>query len=82
MATQEVSTSRRERWYEERLQGAETPRQEFDILTGRLAADVKRLPEELHHGIYEAAADALRGILGDVNEAMVSFGPAKGMARS
>lgn len=61
----------RERYYEELLEGASSPKERFEVLRARLAADVKRLPDELRDGAYASAGDALKGVIeaiGDVIE--------------
>jgi hypothetical protein len=69
-----ASSSFRERYYAEELEAAETPKEQFEVLRSRLAADVKRLPEDLRHGVYEDAASALKGIIEAVQDAMGDLG--------
>lgn len=64
------NTAFRERWYEQELEAAPSPKAEFEVLRSKLAADVKRLPEELRDGAYQVAVDALRGVIEAVEDAM------------
>ncbi|AXH66347.1 hypothetical protein SEA_SATIS_188 [Streptomyces phage Satis] len=67
-----VNTEFRARWYERELEAAPDPKAEFEVLRSKLAADVKRLPEELRDGAYQVAVDALRGVIEAVEDAMGS----------
>jgi hypothetical protein len=69
-----ANTTYREEWYEKLLEAEETPKGQFEVLRGRLAADVKKLPEELQYGAYEDAVSALRGIIEAVNDALEDIG--------
>jgi hypothetical protein len=60
----------REDWYKSKLEGAATPKDAFEVLRGRLAASVKRLPEELQYGAYATAVDALKGVIEAVEDAI------------
>jgi hypothetical protein len=64
----------RERYYQELLDSEDTAKGKFEILRSRLAADAKKLPEELQHGAYEDAAKALSGIIEAVGDALEDLG--------
>jgi hypothetical protein len=61
-------TDGRNRWYERQIELASTPQEEFEILRGKLLADIKRLPEEFRDGVYENAIEALRGVIEGVGD--------------
>lgn len=65
----------REDWYETKLEQATTPKDTFDVLRGRLAASVKRLPDELQPGAYASAADALKSVIEAVEDALEDMRP-------
>lgn len=69
-----VLTAYRGKWYEERLRQAPTPKDQFDILRGQLAAGVKKLPVELHDGTYQQAVSALKGVIEAVEDALEDIG--------
>lgn len=67
------NTENRQRYYEELLDEAASPKETFEVLRSKLAADVKRLPADLRDGAYASAADALKSVIeavGDVIEDM------------
>lgn len=67
-------TPYREKWYERRLEQAETPKDEFEVLRSQFAASVKKLPAELHDGTYQQAVSALRGVIEAVEDALEDIG--------
>lgn len=69
-----VNTQFREQWYQNLLEAEENPKGKFEILRSRLAADTKKLPEELQYGVYEDAVKALSGIIEAVNDALEDIG--------
>lgn len=68
------NSGKREEWYEALMETASTPQRKFDILRGRLAADVKRLPENLRPGAYEEASRALEGVIDAIGDALADAG--------
>lgn len=65
----------REDWYEAKLEEAATPKEQFDVLRGRLAASAKRLPDELQHGAYANAVSALKGVIEAIEDALEDVWP-------
>jgi DNA repair exonuclease SbcCD ATPase subunit len=65
----------REDWYEARLEEAATPKEQFDVLRGRLAASAKKLPDELQHGAYANAVGALKGVIEAIEDALEDVRP-------
>jgi hypothetical protein len=72
---QQRSTGKREKYYEELLEGAESPKERFEVLRSRFLADVKRLPDGLRDGAYASAADALKGVIEAVGDAIEDIRP-------
>lgn len=70
-----TSTLNRERYYEGLLDEAGTPKAKFEVLRSRLAADVKRLPDELQDGAYAVAVDALKGVIEAIGDAIEDVRP-------
>lgn len=66
---------KRELYYEEMLEQAPSPKEKFEVLRSRLAADVKRLPEELRDGAYATAADALKSVIEAIGDAIEDMRP-------
>lgn len=67
-------TKGREQYYQDLLDAQSTPKGQFEVLRSRLAADAKKLPEELQHGAYEDAVKALSGIIEAVGDALEDLG--------
>jgi hypothetical protein len=70
-----VARKGREKYYEDLLEGAESPKERFEVLRSRLLADVKRLPAELRDGAYASAADALKGVIEAIDDAIEDIRP-------
>lgn len=70
-----TDTKRREHWYAQRVEGASTPKEEFEVLRSRFMADVKRLPEELRDGAYQNAVEALAGAIESISDALSDVRP-------
>lgn len=66
---------RRERYYEGLLEEAGSPKERFEVLRSKLLADVKRLPDELRDGAYASAADALKGVIEAIGDAIEDIRP-------
>jgi len=64
------NSSYREDWYEAKLEEAATPKEQFEILRGRLAASTKKLPEELQPGAYANAVDAMKSVIEAIEDAI------------
>lgn len=65
----------REKWYASKMKQAASPKEQFEILRGKLAASVLRLPEDLQDGAYANAVDALKGAIEAVEDAMEDVRP-------
>lgn len=65
----------REKYYEDLLEEAESPKERFEVLRSRLLADVKRLPAELRDGAYASAADALKSVIEAIDDAIEDIRP-------
>ncbi|WGV35890.1 hypothetical protein SEA_FRANKENWEENIE_204 [Streptomyces phage Frankenweenie] len=65
----------REKYYEDLLEEAESPKERFEVLRSRLLADVKRLPVELRDGAYASAADALKSVIEAIDDAIEDIRP-------
>ena len=65
----------RQRYYDELLDEAGSPKERFEVLRSRLLADVKRLPDELRDGAYLSAADALKGVIEAIGDAIEDVRP-------
>lgn len=65
----------REKYYEDLLEEAESPKERFEVLRSRLLADVKRLPVDLRDGAYASAADALKGVIEAIDDAIEDIRP-------
>lgn len=65
----------REKYYEDLLEEAESPKERFEVLRSRLLADVKRLPAELRDGAYTSAADALKSVIEAIDDAIEDIRP-------
>lgn len=68
-------TQKREQYYEDLLEEAESPKERFEVLRSKLLADVKRLPDELRDGAYASAADALKGVIEAIGDAIEDMRP-------
>jgi hypothetical protein len=69
------NTENRQRYYEELLDEAGSPKERFEVLRSKLAADVKRLPDELRDGAYASAADALKSVIEAIGDAIEDMRP-------
>lgn len=65
----------REKYYEDLLEEAESPKERFEVLRSRLLADVKRLPAELRDGAYASAADALKSVIEAIDDVIEDIRP-------
>jgi len=70
-----VARKGREKYYEDLLEEAESPKERFEVLRSRLLADVKRLPVELRDGAYASAADALKSVIEAIDDAIEDIRP-------
>ena len=70
-----ANTEFRQQWYEEKLREKKDPRGRFDTLRGKLAADIKKLPEPLRNGAYEQAISAVQGVIDAVGDALEDSAP-------
>lgn len=68
-------TGNRQQYYEELLEGAQSPQKRFEVLRSKLMADVKRLPAGLRDGAYSSAADAIAGVIEAVGDAIEDTRP-------
>lgn len=68
------NTKFREQWYESMLDSEEDPKKRFEILRSKLAADVKRLPEDLRAGTYEQASSAIQGVIEAIQDVLEDIG--------
>jgi len=65
-----VARKGREKYYEDLLEEAESPKERFEVLRSRLLADVKRLPADLRDGAY-----ALKGVIEAIGDAIEDMRP-------
>lgn len=59
-------SSHRDKWWEERLKGAQTPKAKVTVLQGKLLADLSRLPEQFQDEARDLTALLLEGVLDEL----------------
>lgn len=59
-------TPHRDRWWEERMKNAQTPKAKVTVSMNKILADLSRLPEEQQNPAREMVAMLLGGVIEEV----------------
>jgi hypothetical protein len=70
-----TNSAYRQKWYALKMKQAASPKEQFEILRGKLAASVLKLPEDLQDGAYANAVDALSSAIEAIEDAMDDVRP-------